>query len=320
MILTKNVSTSQANYTDTTINNGAPIQSLNPLGTGYPGVLTHQGTGSNVFNLGILSGYNASFFATPGLVSSVFSSNARNNFADIAASQAFNNPADAPFTAPSIHPSFSARFDQWGHPAELPGPDLGCDRELRGPGTGLVRDGGDGPGDRADDDLAAAARSGQGPARLRSLRKNRTATTHSPKMMLATIYHARCCANQSRPMRRIGRLIRTLCARPDDVSNRQVPRPKRWGTCFLLRGSRPIEARRDSPRRTRVAFRMDSNRRGIGIRGDRGERHKVASDHERRPGPLRIRQSFQPRRARCFFISRRFGAEMGNDSPSAGDP
>jgi len=108
VILSKSVTTSQANYTDTTINNGAPIQSLNPLGTGYPGVLTHQGTGSNVFNLGVLSGDNPNFFATPGLVTSAFSANTRNNFADIAASTAFNNPSLPPGSAPSIIPSVGA--------------------------------------------------------------------------------------------------------------------------------------------------------------------------------------------------------------------
>ena len=108
VILTKNVTTSQANYTDTTISSGAPRQPLNPLGTGYAGVTTDQGTGSSVFNLGVVGGYNPNFFATPGLVTSAFSANQRNNFADIAASVAFNDPALPPGSPPSIIPNVGA--------------------------------------------------------------------------------------------------------------------------------------------------------------------------------------------------------------------
>ena len=68
MILTMDLTTGQATYTDTTINNGLPRQPLNGLpGGGYAGITTDQGTGINTLSLGVESGYNSAFFATPSV-------------------------------------------------------------------------------------------------------------------------------------------------------------------------------------------------------------------------------------------------------------
>jgi len=86
-----------SNYTDTTKTSPGtnPIQTLNPLTpTNYSGVTTDQGTGSTVLNMTGAS-VNTSFFLTPAFLNSQFSSNLRNNFADIGASLKFNDPSTA---------------------------------------------------------------------------------------------------------------------------------------------------------------------------------------------------------------------------------
>jgi len=103
-------SSNSSNYTDTTKVNPStnPIQTLNPLTpTNYSGVTTDQGTGSTVLNMNNLV-TNSSFFLTPGLVFSQFSSNLRNNFGDIGASLLFNLPNAPIGTAPSLAPSVGA--------------------------------------------------------------------------------------------------------------------------------------------------------------------------------------------------------------------
>jgi hypothetical protein len=109
VILSKNPISSQANFTDTTKFIGLPTVPLNGLpGGGFAGVTTDQGTGSSTLNLGVVTGYDPAFFVTPGLVTSAFSTNLRNNFNDILASQAFNDPALPPGSPPSIIPVVGA--------------------------------------------------------------------------------------------------------------------------------------------------------------------------------------------------------------------
>jgi hypothetical protein len=90
-----NGASNQSNYTDTTkVNPGTnPVQMLNPLTpTNYSGVNTDQGTGSTVLSM-VGTIVNTSFFITPAVLNSQFSSNLRNNFADIGASLKFNDPS-----------------------------------------------------------------------------------------------------------------------------------------------------------------------------------------------------------------------------------
>jgi hypothetical protein len=96
----------QSNYTDTTKQSGQPVQTLNPLNpANYSGVNTDQGTGSNVLNMRTLTIDTSFFIAPPGIALSQFSSNLRNNFADIGASLKFNDPNLGTGAVPSITPS-----------------------------------------------------------------------------------------------------------------------------------------------------------------------------------------------------------------------
>jgi len=96
----------QSNYTDTTKQAGQPVQALNPLTpANYSGVQTDQGTGSNVLNMRTLTIDTSFFVAPPGLTLSQFSSNLRNNFADIGASLRFNDANLGIGAAPSVIPT-----------------------------------------------------------------------------------------------------------------------------------------------------------------------------------------------------------------------
>ena len=95
LIMTLTTTTDQSNYTDTTKNlTSTPpgTDTLNKSGSGgFSGVTTDQGTGSVNLGLGV-NGYNSSFFQTAGIVSSLFSSNIKLPFTEIAPSTGFNDP------------------------------------------------------------------------------------------------------------------------------------------------------------------------------------------------------------------------------------
>jgi hypothetical protein len=101
-ILQATLTSDVSNYTDTTKSLGLPVQPLNPLGTGYVGVTTDQGTGSTTLSAGVTS-YNTAFFQNaPAIITTTFSSNLVNPYADIAASKQFTSINGATAITPHV--------------------------------------------------------------------------------------------------------------------------------------------------------------------------------------------------------------------------
>jgi len=110
LIYSATLTSNTSNYTDTTKTGATPgVQTLNPLTpTNYSGITTNQGTGSNVLNMRTLTIDTSFFVAPPGIAISQFSSNLRNNFADIGASAKFNDPGLGIGAVPSLTPNVGA--------------------------------------------------------------------------------------------------------------------------------------------------------------------------------------------------------------------
>ncbi len=106
LIFSASFTSNQSNYTDTTKSLMLPTVPLDQSGSGnYPGITTDQGTGSTALNMSVLSA-NPTFFLTPGLFSSQFTSNLFNPFQSVATSLAFNDPSLA--AGPTITPHVGA--------------------------------------------------------------------------------------------------------------------------------------------------------------------------------------------------------------------
>jgi hypothetical protein len=102
----------QANYTDTTLNGTKPgTPPLNPTGSAYSGITTDNGTGSTTLVANVIA-TNPNFFISPlPLITTNFSSNLTNPFADIPAPPQFLstlvtgvglNVTTGPTIAPSV--------------------------------------------------------------------------------------------------------------------------------------------------------------------------------------------------------------------------
>jgi len=94
VILTKTVTSNTSNFTDSSTTAGGPNPNVPLNGTSsgnYPGVLTHPGSGTTTINLNV-GPYNGSFFQTPGLVTSSFSTNSTLPFSQISPSLRIADP------------------------------------------------------------------------------------------------------------------------------------------------------------------------------------------------------------------------------------
>jgi MYXO-CTERM domain-containing protein len=113
LIYSASFASDQSNYTDTTKVNpiASPIVPLNPTGTNFVGITTDQGTGmlshntsKNAVGGNVPFSLDPTFFITPGILGSIFTSTLGNPFGQIPASIKFNDPT-APLGAGATGPT-----------------------------------------------------------------------------------------------------------------------------------------------------------------------------------------------------------------------